>query len=172
MDQVRLERRERFAQHQVVMELERAQFAIVGDPRVLIDAVQPQTALDLRPPLLGAQAVVGGQHANDLPAQLQPFGDVLAPEVISAGVVRRIQIDQDQNFHPPVVVGPRRRFKRASGCLGRSLTVAALLKAAPSATEPRPSGSVTMSEPCKSSATIKTPIFDLPPWRRGPSMHR
>ena len=58
--------------------------------------------------LLGVQSVIGSRDQGGVPAQPKRIGDRLAAQIVGSGVVRRIEIGQDQNFHKP---GPE--LKRA-----------------------------------------------------------
>src|SRR5438093_8669356 len=51
--------------------------------------------------LFGVQPVIGREHQDGVPAQSKRFGDRLAPQIIRAGVVRRVEIRQDKDFHRP-----------------------------------------------------------------------
>src|ERR1043166_951475 len=66
---------------------------------MFIDAVQEQAPLDFCAALLMGHAMLGGQHLHGVAAQPQRVRECLDPEIVSAGMVRRIEIGEDENLH-------------------------------------------------------------------------
>ena len=66
-----------------------------------VGAVEEQAAMNLLIALFCVQAVVGGQHEHGMAAEPKQLTNRLAPQIVRAGVVRRIEIGQNQNFHRP-----------------------------------------------------------------------
>ena len=62
--------------------------------------------------LLGIQPVIGSHYQGQVPAQPKRLGGRLAAQIVSAGMMRRIETGQDENFHK---AGPE--LKRAGRLL-------------------------------------------------------
>src|SRR6266516_3790766 len=87
------------AQGAVVALFESLQFSQPGHERMTEGAVEEQAAMNLLVALFGVQSVVGGQDEQGVTAEPEQLSYRLAPQIVRARVVRRIEIGQNQNFH-------------------------------------------------------------------------
>ena len=99
MDEIGLEISDDLVKDAVVMRLDFLQFTEPREQRVTIAAIQKQPPMNFFVTLLGVQSVIGSRDQGRVPAQPKRIGDPLAAQIVGAGVVRRIEIGQDQNFH-------------------------------------------------------------------------
>jgi hypothetical protein len=77
------------------------QFPEPGHEWMTVDAIEKQAAVNLLVALFSVQAMVGGQDENGVAAEPKQLRYRLAPQIVCAGVMRRIEIGQNQNFHRP-----------------------------------------------------------------------
>ena len=99
VNQIRLKLGDCFAQGAVIAFLEFLQLPVPGHQRMTKGAVEEQAAVNLPVALFVVQAVVGGQNEQGMAAELEQFSYRLAAQIVRAGVVRRIEIGQNQNLH-------------------------------------------------------------------------
>src|SRR5262245_35639913 len=99
LNDVRLEARQCFLQHSVVVLFKFLKVAMSSDKRVIVNSIQQEPAFDFFVALFRLQAVIGGKNQNLVPTQSQRFDDSLAAEIVGARVVWRVEIGQDEDFH-------------------------------------------------------------------------
>ena len=99
MDEIGLEISDDLVKDAVVMLLNFLQLTEPREQRVTIAAIQQQPPMNFFVTLLGVQSVIGSRDQDRVPAQPKRIGDRLAAQIVGSGVVRRIEIGQDQNFH-------------------------------------------------------------------------
>ena len=68
---------------------------------MLKSPVQHQSPLHVAAGLFGRHSMLGRQNLHLVAARPQVFHDGLAPEIVRARMVRRIQIGQRKNLHKP-----------------------------------------------------------------------
>src|SRR5688572_15873047 len=66
-----------------------------------VHSIEEQAAMRLFVALFSVQAVVGSQDEHGVAAEPEQLRYRLAPQIIRASVMRRIEIRQNQNFHRP-----------------------------------------------------------------------
>jgi hypothetical protein len=96
--EIGLEILEALAERFVVVQFQGPEWAEPGDERVAESAIELETPLDFRVALFAAEPVVGRQDAHGVAPEPQGIHHGLATEVMRAGVVRGIQVDQGQDL--------------------------------------------------------------------------
>ena len=99
VDDVGLEGRERLLESVVVRELDLFQFVIACHERVIIHAIEQQAPLHVASLLCHVHAMCGGQHMHAMAAELQQIDQRLAAKIKCPGVVGRIEVRDDKDFH-------------------------------------------------------------------------
>lgn len=130
LDDVRQEGADGFAERLVVVGFERDEFLVAGDERMFVGAVEQEAAFFLGVDLRRVHPVAGGEDAHLVATQTEVLHDGLAAVIIGAGVVRRIEAGQSENFH-----GARLTGRQGIGERGFSVVVSEFAR---SAAVPRP----------------------------------
>ena len=89
----------RFAERLVVGGFNSLEFLILADKWMLKCAVDPQAAFNLASSLFVADSMGGGKNMQFMPASRQRLYNALAPEIVGAGMVRRVEVGDDENLH-------------------------------------------------------------------------
>src|SRR5262245_50335460 len=99
MNHIRLESCHCLLQRLMIEHFELLQFAVASHQRMAERAVEVESPLDITTFLLVADAVRGGQHVDLMAARAKGLNERLAAHVIGAGVVRRVEVDENENLH-------------------------------------------------------------------------
>jgi hypothetical protein len=99
MNDLGSEGRDALAQRHVVLRFEFLQLIVARHEFVIVNAVEQQAAFHFTAALRHLHAVRGGEHAHLVPAQLEIIHRRFATKVERAGVVRRIEVCNDEDFH-------------------------------------------------------------------------
>ena len=99
MDEIGLEVGDGLTEDAVVVFLDFLQLAKAGELRMAVGAIQQQPAMNFLVTLLGVQPVIGSEDQERVAAQSKRFRDRLAPQIVRAGVMWRIEIGQREDLH-------------------------------------------------------------------------
>src|SRR6059036_2534124 len=92
VDQVRFKLRDCLPEDAIVAFLEFLQFPEPGHERMAECSIEEQAAMNFLVALFVVQTVVGSQNEQGMAAEPEQLSYRLAPQIIGAGVMRRIEI--------------------------------------------------------------------------------
>jgi hypothetical protein len=99
VNQLRFKQRDRLLKGRVIERFKPLEIAVTCHERMTERSVQVQSPLDIAALLLVANAMSRGQHMQVVTARAQCLDQRLAAHIVSAGMVGRIEISQDENLH-------------------------------------------------------------------------